>query len=228
MTRESAVRVPVEAIIEIEDEIRARLAQQVLSACDEMASSGLFSASAGEVSVRIPDADSILITPHVPFVQQLTPRKLLEITLDGRILRKRARPSISAQMHLEICKWRPDVKAVVHCHAAFAIVLSICDLPIPPVTFGAIPFSDVPRVSADTVATHQWPHEVAVTLADGAPAALLCHDGMVTVGVDLEQAVSRALALEDTARILTLAHLLQKVPRALPPEVVEVLKQVQW
>jgi L-fuculose-phosphate aldolase len=178
--------------------------------------------------VRIQHSDSILITPRTPFLEPIAERELLQITLDGRIAHKRGRASFRERIHLEIYRRCPDVQAIVHNHAPMATVLGICDLTIPPVTFEAIPFMDLPRVAAVGVPLEQWPGNIATALASGAPAALLINDGVITVGSDLQQAVRRTLALEETARILVVARLLQMVPRSFPPEAVEVLKQVVW
>ncbi|MGC8787395.1 MAG: class II aldolase/adducin family protein [Anaerolineae bacterium] len=199
-------------------------AQQIAIALDSLVRSGLLSTSTGEISVRMSATDTILISPSMPFVERLTAHDLLELTMENRIIGKRGHPSFAQQMHAAIYNARADVRAIVHCKAPMATVLGICQLPIPPITVDAVPFSDLPRVPHHTLLQQQWPHEVAAKLADGAPAALLLNDGMVTVGLDLQQAVRRAIALEDTARLLVICHLLHQTPGVLPPEAVEILR----
>jgi len=206
------------------DEAKEHLAQQIISAFNSLARSSLLGTSVGDVSVRMFGTDSILITPEMPFVEELTINDLLEVTMGGRIMHRRGRPSFSQQMHLAIYRQRPDVKAIVHSHAPVATVLGICELPIPPVTVDAVPFVDLPRVPA-FLRDGQWAQEVSARLAGEAPAALLLNHGIVTIGTNLQQAVRRTLALEETARILVLCYLLQQVPVTLPPEVVEILRQ---
>jgi ribulose-5-phosphate 4-epimerase/fuculose-1-phosphate aldolase len=208
----------------IEQEIRERLVQQLITAFGDLAKSGLFGAAAGDASVRIPGTDRILVTPHMPILEQPRPGALLEVALDGRVLGKRGHPTLDAQIHLAIYKQRPEAAAIVHVHAPFATVLGICELPVPPVTFDAIPFMDIPRVPVCGLAGSQRAEEVAARLTDGAPAALLLHQGIVTVGMDLRQAVRRAVELEETARILVICQLLNQIPVTVPGEVVEILK----
>lgn len=215
-------RLPASAI---EDTIKERLAEQLVSAVDYLVRSPLLGRSVGDVSVRIPGTDQLLAAPHVLFLEQPSVNELLEVTMNGKILRRRKHPSFELQMHLAIYKQWPDVQAIVHSHAPMAIVLGLCELPIPPVTFDSVPFIDLPRVPASISRRAQWPQEVAASLADGAPGALLLHHGIVTVGADLQQAIRRTLALEETARILVTAHLLQQVPATLPSEAVEILTQ---
>jgi L-fuculose-phosphate aldolase len=197
--------------------------EQLMSAVDSLARSSLLGASQGDISVRLPGADHMLITPLAAFVEKLDASDLIEIA-GARLVRKRGRPSFSMQMHLAIYGSRPDVNAIVHTHAAVATVLGLCELPIPPVTFDSVPFVDLPRVPASALEQGQWPHEVANHLRDGAPAALLLNNGVVTVGEDLRQAVGRVLSLEETARILVVCHLLRQVPLTLPTQAVEILR----
>jgi ribulose-5-phosphate 4-epimerase/fuculose-1-phosphate aldolase len=172
----------------------------------------------------VPGTGNVLITPLTPFVEEVTAEDLLEVSLAGRILHKHGRPTFLMQMHLAIYKQRADVQAIVHSHAPVATVLGLCELPIPPVTFDAVPFVELPRVPVLTVLNSQWAQDVAARLAGGAPAALLLNNGIVTVGEDLRQAVNRTLALEETARILVLCYLMQQVPVALPASAVEILR----
>jgi len=207
-----------------EQQTREHVAQRLIVAFDDLAKSGLFAAAAGDASARIPGTDHILITPHTLFLDQLRPGALLEISLDGRVLGKRGHPTLDAQVHLAIYRQRPDIAAIVHTHAPFATVLGICELPVPPVTFDAIPFMDIPRVPAGGSAGSQNAEEVAARLTHAVPAILLLHHGTLTVGTDLRQAVRRAVELEETARILVICHLLNQLPGTVPAEVVETLK----
>ncbi|MEM4724734.1 MAG: class II aldolase/adducin family protein [Candidatus Hadarchaeum sp.] len=199
-------------------------AQQIAIALDSLVRSGLLSTSTGEISVRMSATDTILITPSMPFVEKVTANDLFELTMESRIIGKRGHPSFAQQMHVAIYNARADVRAIVHSNAPMATVLGICQLPIPPITLDAVPFTDLPRIPAHLLLKQQWPREVAAKLADGAPAALLLNNGIVTVGLDLQQAVRRAIALEDTARLLVICHLLHQAPGVLPPEAVEILR----
>jgi len=198
-------------------------AGQILAAREELAGSGPLSASLGDVSVRLAGEEHMLATPLAPFAERLNPGDLLEV-VGARVLHKRARPGFSTQMHQAIYRARPDVQAIVHSHAPVATVLGLCELPIPPFTLDSLPFAELPRVPVSALEGGRWPQEVAARLAEGAPAALLIGSGIVTVGEDLRQAVRRALALEETARILVVCYLLQQVPVALPAPAVSILR----
>ena len=225
MVRESIAEFSIGSALDVVNEPLVHLGDAILAARDLLCRSGLFGGTAGDVSVRIPGADAILISPLVPFVLQLATVDLLEVTLEGRILHRRARPTSSAKMHLAVYRERSDVHAIVHSRAPFVTLLGICDVPIPPVTVDAIPFSDIPRVAVRAGESQAWPEQVAAALASGPVAALLHHEGMVMLGAEPQEAATRAMALEETARILVLSQLLKQMPCTLPPEVVDTLKQ---
>lgn len=217
-----------EGAADMEAGVTEQTTREIISAWNTLARSGLLGGSTGDVSLRIGRAETVWITPHIPFVEPVAVGDLLEITLEGRVRRRRARPSASALMHLGIYRRRPGVQAIVHSRAPFVTLLGVCEVPVPPVTLDSIPFTDLPRVSVGVTDKQEWPDRVSNALADGAVAALLLHGGMVTVGADLTQAVRRALALEETARVLVLSHLLHQVPSSLSPEEVETLRQVWY
>ena len=131
-------------------------------------------------------------------------------------------------MHLGIYRRRPDVRAIVHSRAPYVTLLGVCEVPVPPVTVDAIPFTDLPRVSVGITNKQEWPDRVSNALAVGAVAALLLHGGMVAVGADLKEVVRRTLALEETARVLVISHLLSQVPSSFSAEEVETLRQVWY
>ena len=222
---EVAVQTAKRLVPQAEKGSHERLAQRIIFAFNSLAKSASLAASMGDVSVRVPDAETILMTPLSLFVEGLTLNDLIEVTMGGRIVGRRGRPGFSAQIHLAIYKQRPDVEDIVHCHAPMATVLGLCELPIPPVTVDAVAFTDLPRVPPYIPPDKQWARELAAHLADGAPAALLLNHGIVTVGGSLRQAVRRTLTLEETSRIFVACRLLQCVPPSLPPDAVEILRQ---
>jgi len=226
MVDEAVIKVVEYPALYSADNATEQFVEQLISASSDLGKSGLLGSASGDLSVRLPGDAGILATPLVPFVEQLTPADLLEVSMNGHLIHKRGRPSFSLQMHLAIYKQRPDVIAIAHSHAAVATVMGICELPIPPVTFDSIPFVDLPRVPAAIAHDTQWGQTVATHLAGGAPAALLVNEGVVTLGADLRTAVRRMLALEETARILVVCYLLQQVPATLPPSAVDILREV--
>jgi ribulose-5-phosphate 4-epimerase/fuculose-1-phosphate aldolase len=122
-------------------------------------------------------------------------------------------------IHAELMRARPEVGAVVHAHPPSVLVAGLTDIVLRPV-FGAY---DIPaaRMALDGVPV--FPRGVLIrTPALGremvhamgnAPVCLLRGHGVATTGVSVEQAVVRALRLEELARVsVELARVRAEVP----------------
>lgn len=114
-----------------------------------------------------------------------------------------------AAIYTEILKARPDVNAVVHLHPPMCIALSLADKTVYNVhqqsrQFGAgVPVFPHPIFIIDK----SEGQALAKTLGD-ASAVIIKGHGVVTVGKDVDDAVTNALYLERTAKIQAFAHLL--------------------
>jgi len=214
-------------------ELKAALVRAV----NELYDHGLVTPTGGNLSVRCPDGDHILITASQVYKGALGPEHILEVDLSGRVVEtpgwpgpipgvgpggaaapatmresgtgdtSRLRPSIETGMHLAIYAARADVEAVVHTHAPLASVWSLYDEPVPPLTIDAVRFTDIRTVPFAPPGSSELATSTAEALARS-PAVLLRNHGLVTVGADLRQAVNTALALEEALKVAILARLL--------------------
>lgn len=228
VTTGAVLEMAEEIVLQAEVEEKEAVAGQVVSAFRRLGRSCSLGSSLGDVSMRVPGTGAILMTPLRTFAEELTVKELLEVTMSGRLAGRRGRPGFSVQIHLAIYRQRLDVQAVVHCHAPMATVLGLCNLPIPPVTVDTVPFTDLPRIPVPARLDRRWAEDVAARFGDRVPGALLLNEGIVTVGENLRQAVSRTLAVEETARILVTCDLLQRVPASLPPGAVNILREMRF
>jgi len=203
------------------DELRAEIIRTV----QQLFEAGLITPTGGNVSARLPDDAGILITPTQLYKGGLAPEDVVHVGLDGRALDPSQVPSIETALHLKVYELRKRVGAVIHTHAPLATVLGLCEISIPPITVDAAPFVGLPVIPFALSGTPQEVANVAERLGD-APAALLQNHGLVTVGRDLRQAANRALALEETARILITCRLLGIEPQQLPEREAAFLKKV--
>jgi 3,4-dihydroxyphthalate decarboxylase len=111
-------------------------------------------------------------------------------------------------IYTEIFKARPDVNAVVHCHASMCIALSLADKPIDWVHMqssrfkGGTPIFPRPIYILD----ESEGAELAKALGD-ASALMIKGHGIVTVGATIDEACVNALYMERTAKIMAIARL---------------------
>jgi len=179
----------------------------IVRACRILAAESLVEAF-GHVSARL-SGSSFLITPRkglasVTATELLTVR--VDVGRDGPLMVVEGDPAalpVEAAIHAAIYEARPDVGGIVRDHAEASSVLGICGVPIRPLhALGAVgpvivPTSDASELVAD------WPagHELAAVLVTSS-AAVLRGNGRVVVGVSVAEACTRAILVEESARLL--------------------------
>ena len=204
------------------DQLRKELVQVV----DELYTTGLITATGGNVSIRLPDADEVLITPSQLYKGDLRPSVLVRIDLDGKPLDPDAlSPSSEWPMHCAIYRARPDVGAIIHTHAPQATILGLCGLPFLPISTEAAFLGDVPRVPFIMPGTKDLAQATVEALGDGA-AVLLVNHGLLVAASGLRRAANISGVVERTAEVILGCHAVGKEPPTLPEDVVAMLQEM--
>ncbi len=218
------------------------LRKEVAAAVGELYQHGLFTPTGGNLSVRCPDSDHILVTASQVFKGALLPEHVLEVNAQGRPVgeepaalgapvARRVRPSVETGMHLAVYESRPDVGAVVHTHAPISTLWGLFDGPVPALTLDCLRFTGMRTVPFAAPGSRELALLVAEALVEG-QATLLRNHGLVTVGKDLREACNVALALEESlrtvlwARLLAAPGLIGQEPAVIPPKAAEFLRKV--
>lgn len=189
---------------------------------------GLLTANDGNISTRLGD-DRVLITPSGLCKGRMAAEDLLLVDLDGNVLEAKAgmKPSSETPMHLEAYKQRPDVRAVLHAHPVYATVLSVSDTPFPVDVLPEVLLTvgEVPTTRYATPSSHEDADAIRDLIRDH-DALLLRQHGSLTVGKDLDAALTSLERIEHVAKVYWHAHMLGKVNR-IPEEDVEKLLEVR-
>jgi arylformamidase len=172
---------------------------------------GLVSAAGGNISARLGDTDTFLITPSGLALRDTTPDDLVTIDLEGRKLAgpERYKPSKESVMHTAIYRARPATRAVAHLHPPHAIAFGIRGEPIPLMTVTSEERLHLtPVVPPASSGSRDLADGVARTVAN-APAEtqvmLLARHGIIAWGASVQQACDVADLAEYTAKI-AIAH----------------------
>ena len=192
------------------DQAQQTKREQIVRCFRKLYEQGTINLYEGNFSAR--DGDSILMTPSQQNKETMTPDMLVVLDAEGRILSSSGlKPSSEYRMHLEIYRLRLDLGAVVHTHSAYASAFALAGIPIrselaelnmfyggeiPCCAYGA-PGTDA--VYADFERYFLWERKDVV---------LLANHGLVAAGHDVEEAFSRAEAVEKLAKTAFLARLL--------------------
>jgi ribulose-5-phosphate 4-epimerase/fuculose-1-phosphate aldolase len=185
----------------------------------------------GHVSTRLDDGRIVIKPKHSPTVRSLgglSAEDMVIVDAEGNLLDGADKPPAEVYIHTEIYKARPDVRAVAHTHQHSATLLGVIEQP-------ALPLLHIPASYVDVDEVGLWPSSVLVTdVALGADLAAAlgdrdyCHlqgHGIVSVGATVEEAVIRAVMLEDLSRANLDVLATGKPPRLIPQHELDELRK---
>lgn len=173
---------------------------ELVRAAEKIYSKGLVNANIGNISCRV--GDKVLISVlGAPLDRLDQDGNVVVIDLTGNVLEGEKEPSSEKMMHLSLYNARDDIGAVIHTHSSYASAFGYLKKEIYPVN----PESEyvlrkVPIVPPFMYGTKELAESVRLHLKEG-KAALLAGHGVVTVGIDLNEAVYVAELIEETAKI---------------------------
>jgi ribulose-5-phosphate 4-epimerase/fuculose-1-phosphate aldolase len=173
---------------------------------------GLVHATAGNISMRLPNAEGFLITPTDACLGFLTAADLARTDLDGASI-DGARPSKTLALHRRIYSADPAAHFIVHTHSTHLVALSLAgvwhtDDVVPPIT----PYYVMKVGHTPLIAYHRPGDPAVATLVAaamqaaaerGAPirAVMLDRLGPVVWGESPASAMATLEELDETARL---------------------------
>jgi L-fuculose-phosphate aldolase len=189
---------------------------------------GLLVSNDGNISVRMADGN-VIITPSGVCKGRISEQDLMVIDLKGNVIKPaadpRLKPTSEQPMHLEVYRQRPDVRAVIHTHLAFANALVISKgeirmdvIPEAAMIFGEVPITDFALPSspenADAIRGLIKDHDVI----------FIRNHGSLVVGKDLNDALIHTERLEHICKTLVYAEILGGV-NVLPEEILSRIRK---
>jgi L-fuculose-phosphate aldolase len=165
--------------------IHRELREELVQTLQGMAAAGLVQGTEGNASARA--GDLVAISPSALSYDTLGPEDVCLVTPCGELV-EGPKPSVELPMHLAVLAARTEVGAVVHTHSPCATALSVS---------GGCPVPVAEAAPSGTVELGE-----AVLDAAGGDAVVIRGHGPVCLGTDLAAALSRAVALEEQARLL--------------------------
>ena len=179
----------------------AEAKEQIIQITNELFSMGLLTATGGNISALASDGETLWITPSQMYKGGLTADDLVHIKPDGTVLAGARMPSVEYQMHAKAYVVRPGTTGAVHTHAPIATAFGICNQTFPPINTDAVFLRDTVTVPWYMPGSVELAEAVGEALKQSRGAILQNH-GLMTVGRDLRSAATRAMILEETAKIV--------------------------
>jgi len=198
------------------------LKKSVFKANLEIVNEGLVIHTWGNVSGRDPETGLIVIKPSGISYKLMKPGDMVVLDPDGKIVEGKLKPSTDAPTHLLLYKTYKAIGGVVHTHSTYATSWAQAGKSIP--AFGTTHadhfYGEVPCTRKLTTEETKRDYErntgkVIVEILDktdplAVPSVLVnCH-GPFAWGIDPDEAVHNAVALEEIARMAFYTVLLGK------------------
>lgn len=183
--------------------------EEVLNTARDMLRKGLVTGTSGNCSIRLGEADLVLITPSSIEYDLMLPEDICVVNMAGEQVEGKNKPSIEINMHLAIYAARQDVSGIVHTHQLIATAVSVAGKRIPPImeeqvfkVRGAVELAKYALPGTSELAAN------ALEALGERNACLLPHHGVVAVGEKMSDALFNAEVVERAALAFVLSELL--------------------
>jgi L-fuculose-phosphate aldolase len=198
--------------------------EQIIQITNELFSMGLLTPTGGNISALAADPGMYWITPSQMYKGGLAEDDLVLVTPDGTVVEGTNKPSVEYQMHWASYQARPDATAAVHTHAPVATAFGITNQAFPPINTDAIFLADTRIVPWFMPGSKELADAVGEALEASRGAILQCH-GLMSVGKTMRDAATRAMMIEETAKIVLYCKQFGGELTLIPSEWVERLAQ---
>ena len=175
--------------------------EQIVQIVGELFQSGHLTPTGGNVSALSGDGETIWITPSGLFKGALSEESLVHIKPDGSVIQGTHKPSVEYQMHFRSYRARKGVTGAVHTHSPIATAFGICNQRFDLINTDAVFLADTQIVPWFMPGSQELAAAVGEAIMVSRGAILQCH-GLMTVGKTMRDAATRAMMLEETAKIL--------------------------
>lgn len=191
---------------EIDLSKRERAIELIIDVGRRLCEHGYVVANDGNISVKL-SPNHIMVTPTGVSKGDMTPDMMVDMDLDGNVIKGSLRPSSEVKMHLRVFKENDSVNAVVHAHPIYATSFAVAGIPLdaPILSEAVINLGAVPVVKYACPGSQGVPDGIAPFCKDYC-AVLMSNHGALTWGASLEEAYRRMEVLENYAQITAISH----------------------
>jgi L-fuculose-phosphate aldolase len=164
--------------------------------------------SGGDISVRIPGTDSLIIKATGNSLGDLDHNKLVVMNINGQKKEGSPAPSHEAFIHCQIYQLRKEIGAIMHMHSPYATAWATTGNMIPPVTQQSakllrnatiVPYYKVGSTELNEGVINAYKNP-------GTNVVYMENHGTFLVGTDLEDLFYKADVIENTAKIAFISN----------------------
>lgn len=180
--------------------------------------------TSGNVSLRI--KDHVIIKPSGVAYSALKPSDMIVVDLYGNVIDGNMKPSVDTATHLYLYRNIEWAKSIIHTHSTFATVFAVREESIPVLctahadVFGEeIPVTEYAPVGSEAIG------KAVLKVIGKSGTVLLRKHGVIVVGKSLDDAVKKAVFLEEVSKMSYFAMADHHVEPLDPSEVERLNKQ---
>jgi L-fuculose-phosphate aldolase len=203
----------------------SELGEQIIKAIKELVEQKILFAKGGNLSARY-GKGQLIVTSSGKDYSTVKAEDLIITDYEGKVIKGEKKPSSELPLHLSIYKRRPDVQSIIHTHAIWPYVLSVCHHSLPTVSdeFTVLLGGEIKVSEYKYPGTKDLGENVADVLGMN-NAALIANHGCVTVGRSVEEALENMVVLANFSKIYVLGSIFGKA-YPLPDSAIEKEKEL--
>ena len=156
--------------------------------------------TSGNISVRL--GKNILISASGSALGDLRCEDVVIMDFGTNLVKGKKKPSSEKHLHARIYEMRPDINAIIHCHAPYVSSFAVAHIPLskPIISenvfyFGEIPLADYAMPSSDDLV------EFTSKFFDKHDAVLMANHGIIIGGKDIKDVYYKMETAETYAQI---------------------------
>lgn len=174
--------------------------QQIIQTGRKLGAKNMSPGTSGNISMRF--SENILISASGTCLYELNEDGIVLMDTESKVLDGSRKPSSEKHLHAKIYNMRPDINAIVHCHAPYVSTFAVCHKPLsrPIISenvfyFGEIPLAEYAMPSSDELV------ENTAKFFDMHDAVLMANHGIIIGGKSLDDAYYKMETAEVYAQI---------------------------
>ena len=178
----------------------AEIKNQIILYGKKLGEKNMSPATSGNISVRC--GDNVLITGSGTCLSDLSPEEIVLIDKDANLIEGAIKPSSEKKLHTAIYAIRPDINAIIHCHAPYTSAFAVCRLPLskPIISENVFYFGEIPVAPYALTGTEKLV-ENTVKFFALYTAVLLANHGIILGAKDIKNAYYLMETAETYAQI---------------------------
>lgn len=156
--------------------------------------------TSGNVSLRLPELNYVIIKPSGVHFEELTAEKMVIVDLLGNVVFGKLKPSVDLSSHLYVYNNNDKTNCIVHTHSPFATSFAILgeDIPVLTTTHANVFGSPIPVSKYASIGEEDIGKQI-INNIDSSDVVLLRNHGVFVCSQNIKDCIKKSVVLEEIA-----------------------------